>query len=215
MLERPRQLVGLSRRLLFLLLFGFLFTAPLVAQDDIRTLARRISAETLSTQQTMKHLEDLCRVAPGRLSGTEACDRAAGRITVAGRKDLRQHFVISAALEVLSDAGVSFAIGEFKELTDSGRGGSGFSFVDLAADRAGLKFAELALTSGGAAAVQRNARALEDPGFFFPSIRGLEEGLTAAQFEQRYGSVESEAYVAVVNEIDRRIARLPLFKAAR
>ena len=70
MLERARLLVALLPLALLLL------AAPLAAQEDLRTLARRISAETLSTELTMKHLEELCRVAPGRLAGTEACDRA-------------------------------------------------------------------------------------------------------------------------------------------
>ena len=96
----------------------------------------------------------------------------------------------------------------------SGRVGSGFSCVDLAADRAGLKFAELALDSTGAHTVQRHAAALSWTDFF-PDTNGLKEGLGAAQFEYLYESVGGDAYVAKVKDIDVRIARLPLFKAAR
>ena len=61
---------------------------------------------------------------------------------LAGRRDLLQQFIVSAGLRVLAENGVPMAIGEFKELLDSRSGGSGFSFVDLAADRAGLRFAD-------------------------------------------------------------------------
>jgi len=55
---------------------------PVVVRDSsgegipIRELARRLAAETLSQQQTYEHLVELCRVAPRRLSGTAAADRA-------------------------------------------------------------------------------------------------------------------------------------------
>ena len=62
--------------------------------------------------------------------------------TLAGRHDLKQHFFISAGLQAASDANIAFTIGEFKELLDSDKGGSGFSFDDLAADRAGLRLAK-------------------------------------------------------------------------
>jgi hypothetical protein len=68
-------------------------------------------------------------------------------VTLNGRHDLLLHFIISAGLKVVADQGVAMAIGEFKELLDSNRGGTGFSFVDLGADRTGLMFAEMATAS--------------------------------------------------------------------
>jgi hypothetical protein len=65
-------------------------------------------------------------------------------ITLGGRQDLRLHFIVSAGIKVISDSGVSFAAGEFKELLDALSEGSGFSFADLAADRAGTHFAKRA-----------------------------------------------------------------------
>ncbi len=59
------------------------------------------------------------------------------RTLLRGRADLRLHFVYAAALQVLAEEGLSYALGELKELLDANRGGSGFSFADLAADRAG------------------------------------------------------------------------------
>ncbi|MFM7205724.1 MAG: hypothetical protein ACKO4T_03510, partial [Planctomycetaceae bacterium] len=55
------------------------------------------------------------------------------RILLGGRGDLSQHFWVSAALAVLSDESRSLAVGLSKEEMDSTPGGSGFSFVDMAA----------------------------------------------------------------------------------
>ena len=41
----------------------------------------------------------------------------------------------------------AFGIGELKELLDSNEGGSGFSFADMAADAAGVRFAETFLAA--------------------------------------------------------------------
>ncbi len=68
----------------------------------------------------------------GKEDGLEA-DNCRG-VRLADRVDLMKHFIISAALQVASDAGAAFAIGEFKELLDANKGGSGFSFDDIAGD---------------------------------------------------------------------------------
>ena len=75
---------------------------------------------------------------------------AARRVTLASRGDTAQHFTISAALAATAGSPLSDAVGLYKELEDS-RGGSGFSFNDLAADRAGTRFGELATASGDGA----------------------------------------------------------------
>ncbi|MGB7405054.1 MAG: hypothetical protein WA906_05150, partial [Pacificimonas sp.] len=68
--------------------------------------------------------------------------------TLGGRRDLAMHFILSAALAT-RDAGLGQALGEWKELADSLPGGSGFSFVDLAADRAGTRLAMVLLDEDG------------------------------------------------------------------
>jgi uncharacterized protein YfiM (DUF2279 family) len=132
---------------------------------------------------------------------------------LAQRTDLRLHFIYSAALKVLGDSGISFAIGEFKEMMDSGRGGSGFSFVDLSADRAGIRFAEVALDGdkGGAVRLQSMALNFVDESLFFPEIDGLPEGIPQAEFDSRYGGVDGPLYVEYVKEIDRRLNRVSLY----
>jgi hypothetical protein len=136
------------------------------------------------------------------------------RVTLARRPDLQQHFIYSATLHVLGSQRLSSAVGEAKELLDSLKGGSGFSFVDLLADRAGIRFARLAV------ATPESARALQQ--FFmaaerteqelFPSKSRLPEGLPQEMFEQQYQSIDSAVYQQMVAEIDRRLNALPLYQ---
>jgi len=133
-------------------------------------------------------------------------------VRLGGRQDLCLHFVISAGLKLLTDQGVSSAIGEFKELLDAGRGGSGFSFADLAADRAGIRFAEIATDPGGGA--RRLQQLLADTAaepVFFPVVAGLPENMSKTEFEQRYRGLNSRPYDELVREIDLRIGQCPAY----
>jgi hypothetical protein len=133
-------------------------------------------------------------------------------VYLGGRQDLRLHFVISAGLKLLTDQGISTAIGEFKELLDAGRGGSGFSFVDLAADRAGVRFAEIAADpDGGARRLQELLAGNPTEPLFFPAVADLPENMPKDQFEQRYSGVDSAIYNGLVREIDRRIDKCPAY----
>lgn len=126
-----------------------------------------------------------------------------------GREDLAQHFVVSAALAAWAGEPVAHAIGVGKEVDDS-RGGSGFSFVDLAADKAGTRLGELAVRDPErlAAAV---AAGLTDSALL-PSIHGLPESMQNAEFQRRFGGVGGPAYTRLSDEIDRRIAAMALFR---
>ena len=133
---------------------------------------------------------------------------------LAGRLDLNLHFIFSAAFKILSEQGLSFAIGEFKELMDRGNGGSGYSFIDLSADFAGVKLADLASQADTAGYVQQRLAANQAESVFFPSITGLPEGLSKQQFTQQFGGVDSPEYAAMVAEIHRRVDALPLYQQA-
>lgn len=151
---------------------------------------------------------------PVRTGALKGHRRKIKSVRLGGRGDLLLHFVISAGLQVVSDQGIAMAIGEFKELLDSARGGSGFSFVDLAADRTGLRFAKAATDkSGGARRLQSSFAGRVTEKDFFPPFRDLPEGLTDAQFKSRFGSVEDPRYETVIREIDRRIAAASVYLA--
>jgi hypothetical protein len=127
-------------------------------------------------------------------------------VCLRGRTDWTKHFWVSASLTLLSEDVVSHAMGLLKEELDAGGGGSGFSFGDLLADRAGTMFALCATDN------ESKARAMQDRivgGFdvdaFFPVAYDLPEGLTDAQLQSRYGGVGGDGYNKLLQEIDRRI----------
>jgi len=127
-------------------------------------------------------------------------------IVLEGRRDLRLHFIISAGLKLVSDSSISFTAGEFKELLDAGSGGSGFSFADLAADRAGVRFAEIATGSErGARSLQSALSGTSNEGAFFPCVADFPENIPQIDFERVYGGVDNPAYRLIVDRIDLRI----------
>lgn len=131
---------------------------------------------------------------------------------LAQRNDLARHFTISAALQVLSQQNMTLAIGEFKELMDRAMGGSGYSFVDLAADMSGIAFAKVATQPQSAAQLQSLAiKGLRERDIL-PYIGGLPEGLSKEEFRHRYNEVDSPAYRQQVAEIQARINKLPLYR---
>ncbi|MBL8374480.1 hypothetical protein [Accumulibacter sp.] len=131
------------------------------------------------------------------------------QLTLFGRHDSAQHFVVSAALAAWAGEPAANAVGLFKEIQDS-RGGSGFSFADLAADRAGTRFGEL--VAGGSMHLENALRRTLTDAELAPSLDGLPEPLSAADFKQRFGAGENAAYRQVTTEIERRLAALPLYR---
>ena len=123
-----------------------------------------------------------------------------------GRNDLAKHFCISAALAVTAGSRHAALVGVLKEIDDS-KGGSGFSFADLAAAKAGIRFGEIAAHSRARA---RELQLLMAEGViesdFMPSIHDLQEGLTDLQFENEFNDLESMKYQKVEDEINRRIS---------
>ncbi|GGA78889.1 hypothetical protein GCM10011369_21060 [Neiella marina] len=128
-----------------------------------------------------------------------------------GRKDLALHFLYSAILEQLGRAQLAFSIGEIKELLDANQGGSGYSFADLAADKAGLKFSEWIGDDDHAKAAQDLLAFEGSEKAFFPLVHDLPEGLREQEFKRIFGSVGSDKYRALASKIDQRIEQLPLY----
>ena len=96
------------------------------------------------------------------------------------------------------------------------RGGSGFSFADLAADRSGIQFVTLAMDKkGGAAHLQSFMTKASSEASFFPDIFGLKEQLSLPEFENEYRDTDSKEYQSTIREIDRRIRLLPVYASYR
>jgi hypothetical protein len=151
-----------------------------------------------------------------RLAGSGALRSAPQEIAppelrVGGRPDLAKHFALSAALAATLEPRFTRAMGEWKELDDSLPGGSGFSFVDLTADRAGLHLARAATDPATAALVAARLADTSDTALFPNAAHRLAEGLTEAQFGRRYGGLGSDSYALAVKRVDRLLARLPLY----
>ena len=139
------------------------------------------------------------------------------RVVLGGRDDWPLHFIVSATLATESSGPLSYAVGVFKEVADA-RGGSGFSFNDVAANRAGTRFGELAarqpdrlhaalraLTTG------RPGQRLEESDFM-PRAEDLPEFMAEPEFLRRFGGVGAPAYQLQMAEIERRVAALPVLR---
>ncbi len=133
------------------------------------------------------------------------------KVTLAGRKDFSQHFIISAALSMEGGNLVSNAIGLMKEVADS-RGGSGFSFTDLGADKAGTRFGQHVTSQSSASDLQQRLARLTHEQDFMPEVSDLPEGLSESEFVQRFGGMDSPRYNQLIAKIDRRVASLSLYQ---
>ncbi len=136
----------------------------------------------------------------------------AANILLRERHDTAQHFTVSAALAAWAGEPVADAIGLWKEIDDM-RHSSGFSFADLAADRAGTRFGQLLATDPEG--LRRRLRAPLHDDDFIPRIDDLPEYLDDAKFKQRFGSVDpkaSPAYAAMQRTIETRLGQLPFYR---
>jgi hypothetical protein len=130
-------------------------------------------------------------------------------LTLSGRQDFPMHWLISAALAMEGTGPLSKAIGIWKELADS-RDGSGFSFNDIAADRAGTRLGELAMARPQVLQ-ERLARGVQDSDLM-PAWADLPEFLSEPEFKRRFGGVGAPPYLALLAEIDRRVGALPVLR---
>jgi hypothetical protein len=147
---------------------------------------------------------------PKLLQGDSASIRRAPPLLLSlhGRRDFAEHFVLSAALTVNGGSRLANALGLVKEEEDATRG-SGFSFTDLAANRAGVLLGEHAMGTS-AARVQRQLAAARSDADLLPDFRGLPEFMPQAEFERRFGPIGGARYQRVIDQIDARLAAHPL-----
>jgi hypothetical protein len=129
-------------------------------------------------------------------------------ITIDGRDDFAKHFMVSAAIAAYADTALADAIGLYKEVEDS-RSGSGFSFNDLAADRAGTKFGEKSVASRETAQkLQRRVASGLIDSDLMPAWSDLPEFMPEAEFKRRFGGLDAPAYQRMMQKIEQRVAAL-------
>jgi uncharacterized protein YfiM (DUF2279 family) len=170
---------------------------PTPAQNRAALIAIAMVVDT-------RKLGDLAGDARAR---TEGCKRPAIGITLAGRADLAKHWAVSAALTAALGSDVSAAMGQWKEVSDSAPQGSGFSFVDLAADRSGVFYATRASAPETA---DETARLLANatPEMLLPrAALSFVEGLSEQAFRARFGNTDARAYQAATRQIDAILAQ--------
>jgi uncharacterized protein YfiM (DUF2279 family) len=130
-------------------------------------------------------------------------------LTLLGRGDSAQHFAVSAALAAWAGEPIADAIGVYKELLDA-RHGSGFSFADLAADRAGTRFGQLLTNLPGR--IDRLLASDFADQALVPMLNDLPESIPEREFRRRFGAPGSPGYQKINDEIERRLNDLPLYQ---
>jgi hypothetical protein len=135
---------------------------------------------------------------------------ALGTPSLRGRNDLLLHFLASAAVAALAGPVPAEAGGIGKEVADS-RGGSGFSFADLAADLAGIRFAAWLLDPAGKGRLDRVAKGFAGEEFL-PDVSKEPEGLAEAEFTKSYVSTSDEKFRAKVKCLKEAVAALAVYR---
>ncbi len=131
------------------------------------------------------------------------------RLTLAGRRDSTQHFLVSAALAADSGSPLADLIGLYKEINDA-RFGSGFSFNDMAANRAGTRLGELAV--GDPAKLQQRLAADLHEEDLLPDVSDLPEGMSTRELQRRFGGPGAPEFERLMNDIEGRLDATPLYR---
>lgn len=129
------------------------------------------------------------RFLPPRSQPRAECLPAARLITLHHRVDLARHWLLSAALAANFGASFSNNVGYWKELSDSAPVGSGFSFIDLAADCSGTRWGSR-LAGSAAAVAAGELQRITEAGLLPAGSLQLEEGLSEAEFNRRFGETD-------------------------
>jgi len=132
-------------------------------------------------------------------------------LTLHRRKDLAQHFVTSALISLFAGDKLAEFMGLQKELNDS-QTYSGFDLADLMADKAGIRFAELAAAPGTAQRLQTDVAGLVYDDQLLPRPSALPQQDVTQQLAT-LSDAEIEPYLAGLNrQIALLLARVPLYQ---
>jgi hypothetical protein len=146
-------------------------------------------------------------VAPTAARLIRKCPRPRRPVLLHQRQDLSKHWALSAALAAVLGERAATSLGEWKELDDSLPAGSGFSFVDIAADRAGLRTALRALDPESAQRTLAELGRATEEDLLPKALLKAPEGLSKAQFRDRFGSIDKANYRRAVASIDQVLVK--------
>jgi hypothetical protein len=130
-----------------------------------------------------------------------------GQPSIYGRADFAKHFFVSAHLTVVLGGSAARSAGLAKEVLDA-NGGSGFSFADMMANRAGIVFAEKLLSCEITLEDLADSYTSDK---FMPNVDGLTEGLQAAQLASHLSNSEV-GLAAELQRSEKRILALPIYQ---
>jgi len=129
-----------------------------------------------------------------------------------GREDLAQHFLSSAAITVSASGNLARSMGFAKEMEDA-KTGSGYSFADISANEAGIRFAEFAVSGPVRARLLQQRMAdvsLENQ--FMPDIDALPENMREETFRRRFNTPQSPAFDRIMRQIESRIDSCQIYQ---
>lgn len=127
------------------------------------------------------------------------------------RVDIPQHFIAAALLAAVDSKVLTQQLSIDKEVGDS-QHGSGFSFIDLLADQAGIYFGQMLTTAPEQARkLQQLLANSKDYASIIPNLQDLPEHMDEESFKQRFSEVGSPAYQAMIEQIDARIQQLAIY----
>ncbi len=122
-----------------------------------------------------------------------------------GREDLARHFLSSAAITVSTSSKLARSMGRAKEMEDA-HTDSGYSFVDISANEAGIRLGEFAVSGPvNARRLQQRLKDVSHEKDFIPDMGDLPEKLTAEAFQNRFKTSQSTPFSQIIQRIESRI----------
>ena len=133
------------------------------------------------------------------------CQIVSPALMLWGRSDLPRHWALSAGLSARLGAQMAGQMGEWKELLDSLPLGSGFSFVDLAANRSGFRFASAGSSDETASAIRNRLSKARAQDLLPSPLLKAPEQLSQKEWEARFTNTDAVKYQAAIAAIDRQL----------
>lgn len=134
--------------------------------------------------------------------------RVLGRPTILGREDLAKHFFISTGLTAVMTPQAAEAAGILKEVTDA-NGGTGFSWIDMGANLAGIAFARHLIVHQPTPI--ELAREFRVETFVPRCILDLPEGIMLEELRNEFSLDSRIRFQAEVDRIRKHVSDLPIY----
>jgi len=144
-----------------------------------------------------------------------SCKIPVASTTLQGRKDWSKHWSMSAALTVATGSQFAAAMGAWKELSDSvskrpnlaRNDPSGFSFADLAADRAGILAARQLTDAALLGKARRGLLQADDEQLLPKAASRLDDGMSNTEFVRHFGGTDDPRYLALIKSIEDELRK--------